>query len=80
MASTGKFSSLTAILESLPPETPFFVPDEVLELWFPPWIEAGSPAPTSLTSARVAGARLGCSFSYDTRAQLWYFTKAANSN
>ena len=80
MFGPGKFNSLTAILENLPPETPFFVPDEVLELWFPPWIEVGSPDPVCLAAARCAGALFGCSFSFDDRAQLWCFIKAANSN
>jgi hypothetical protein len=42
MAREGKPNSLTVILEGLPPETPFFVPDEILVLWFPPWMKAGS--------------------------------------
>jgi hypothetical protein len=80
MFSPGKFNSLTAILENLPPETPFFVPDDVLKLWFPPWIMAESPDPVCLAAAQRAGALLGCSFSYDARVQLWCFAKAANSN
>ena len=80
MAGTVKFNSLVAILEGLPPETSFFVPDEILILWFPPWMRAGSPDPACLISAQEAGALFGCSFSYDAHMQLWCFTKAANSN
>jgi len=75
MTDDGEFSSLTEILEALPPATPFFVPDELLVLWFPPWIGAGSPNPASLESAEAFGAKLGCTFGYDPHMQNWCFVK-----
>ena len=80
MVGEDERNSLTAILEGLQPETPFFVPDEILVLWFPPWLKAGNPDPVCLTSAQESAALFGCSFSYDADRQLWCFTKAANSN
>jgi hypothetical protein len=62
MVGEGERNSLTAILEGLAPETPFFVPDEILILWFPPWLKAGDPDPVCLTSAQEAAALFGCSF------------------
>jgi hypothetical protein len=73
MVGEGEHNSLTAILEGLSPETPFFVPDEILTLWFPPWMKGGSPDPVCLTSAQEAGALFGCSFSFDAHAQLRSF-------
>jgi hypothetical protein len=80
MVDDCEFGSLTEILEALPHATPFFVPDELLILWFPPWLGAGTPDPDSLKTAEEFGAKFGCTFGYDAFMQNWYFTKPPISN
>jgi hypothetical protein len=80
MDDDAEFSSLTETLELLPPATPFFVPDELLVLWFPPWLGADTPDPDSLKSAESFAAKFGCTFGFDAFMQNWCFTKPPISN
>lgn len=72
---SGDPDTLEEALQHLPPATPFFIPDEVLAKWFPPWFGAGSPHPDSLVSAEKFASRFGCTFGYDDHMQNWCFIK-----
>lgn len=77
---TDQPETLEEILSRLPRATPFFVPDEVLAIWFTPWFGAGSPNTDSLKAAEDSARRMGCTFGYDAFMQNWCFTKPPISN
>ena len=53
------------ILQTLPPRTGFYIPDDILELWFPPGASAGLINDGAKKTAEDYGARFNCRF--------WYF-------
>ena len=70
-------NSLEELLPQLPPETPFFIPDEALSLMFPPGIAAGLLDDESRMAAEVMAARHGCRFQYDANMREWCFIRPA---
>lgn len=69
--------SLEELLPQLPPETPFFIPNEIIELWFPPGVVAGILDDGSRMAAEVKAARFGCRFQYDPNMGQWCFIRPA---
>jgi hypothetical protein len=52
------------MLGNLLPRIAMHVPDDILQLWFPPGAAAGIMDAAALTAARAYGAKCGCGFSY----------------
>jgi hypothetical protein len=70
-----KPENLADILEALPKGTPFFVPIELLGLWFPPGVVGGALDPKSQKSAEEYGAHFNCLFAYVADEPHGCFTK-----
>jgi hypothetical protein len=70
-----EFDNLADVLTQLPRGTPFFVSDEVLAIWFPPWTSMGNLDPESLDAAERFGERFGCTITHDAHMGQWCFTK-----
>jgi hypothetical protein len=51
-------------LEKLLPRIAMHVPDDILEIWFPPGTSSGMMDASALASARLYAAKYGCGFSY----------------
>lgn len=75
-----KFHTLEEALSQLPPGTPFFIPDEMLAHFFPPWASLGELDPESLDAAKRFGERFGCTVTYDSFMGHWCFTKPKHPN
>ncbi len=80
MGDDLNFDTLDEALRQLPPETPFFLPDEALAFCFPPWASDGQVDLQSLDAAKQFGERFGCIFTYDSFMRSWCFTKKRVSN
>jgi hypothetical protein len=52
------------MLEKLLPRIAIHVPDEILEIWFPPGAIGGMIAAAALSAARAYAAECNCVFSY----------------
>jgi hypothetical protein len=72
-----KPENLADILRALPKGTPFFVPIELLALWFPPGVVSGTLAPETQKSAEEYGTHFNCLFFYEADQQQGCFTKQA---
>ena len=70
-------NSLEELLPQLPPETPFFIPDEALSLMFPPGVSGGVLDDGSRAAAAVVAERFGCIFFYDPNMGEWCFMRLA---
>jgi hypothetical protein len=57
--------NLDEIMRTLPPRTAFYVPDDLLGLWFPPGIIENRFDAQSRRDAETYGAQFNC--------QFWYF-------
>jgi hypothetical protein len=65
------------MLEKLLPRIATHVPDDILQLWFPPGAVAGIMDADALTAARAYGAKCGCGFSYLSDRREGVFHKDA---
>ena len=72
----GPPDGLREILKKLFPGITMHVPDDILELWFPPGAVAGTMDSTALGAARAYGASCGCGFSYLSDRNEGVFHKA----
>lgn len=70
--------NLDSILRRIPPNTPFFLDEELLTLWFPPWKREGDVDSTSIEAARHEGAVYNCVFEFDEYMGAWCFVKRPN--
>jgi len=61
---TGPPDGFREMLEKLIPRIAMHVPDDILEIWFPPGAASGMMDGAALASARAYAARYGCEFSY----------------
>jgi len=75
-----KFDTLQEALNQLPPGTPFFIPDEMLAYFFPPWASSGELYPRSIEAAKRFGEGFGCTLTYDSIMGHWCFTKPKQPN
>jgi hypothetical protein len=60
----GPPDTFREMLEKLLPRVAMHVPDDILEIWFPPGPIAGMMDGAALTAARAYGAKCGCGFSH----------------
>ena len=59
---TGPPEGFREMLEKLLPRIAMHVPDDILEIWFPPGAVAGIMDSAALTSARAYAAKCRCDF------------------
>jgi hypothetical protein len=66
---------LSDILTRLPANTPLFLPEELLRIWFPPWMGIGGVEQESVETAEEFGRPFNCKFTYDPNMKQWCFVK-----
>ena len=71
-------NTLEELLPQLPPETPFFILDESIAVWFPPGVTGpGIMDDSSQLAAESLAAQFGCIFKYDSFMGQWCFIRPA---
>ncbi len=74
-----RLADLDGLLDKLPLRIGIYVPDDILEILFPPGAVDGTLDPDARKAAEEYGKRFGCEFEYDPERRegtFWKFVPA----